>query len=875
MALCWPSLILLICAILTYTNASFTLTPEVTNFIPSCAQTCFISFLDSNFNTATCGTTPTLDCLCSHNTTTGYTVGEGAVQCIISEDNIGFCKGNDAQKSVILSAFNMCVGQANALSNTHATITATLIVESSMPSIVFVASAPTTTQTFSWSSTTSIKSTSNTAFPSSTRTPTQNTPASSTFSAIASSMSPTSSATVSLSRPQIIGITVASIGGGTVAVGCLIIFACWRRRQYRKARESNLLPFQMDPSTGSSEHKFVGFKGPTERGGPGKLNGLAGRTPPKVPPRLEISNPNMFSRRSVMHETIGLALSPETKINQQRQQRQSRLLPAKPNLTLQMPPSQAKREAGDLASSQPVTYPSAVSRQSTATQFEEDEESADTAVAPRDNVWRSNSGGQEQIWDYSTGRWISTRLTDLQPQIQLLSQNTSGEKDRLSPQGQVSNLAVSPNSYVKPLTLGSKVGSFSQPRRPDAYQKPQQQQYQQQYQQQPPQRSKSQSQRQEQQQQQLGLPTQDRRPITTASSIYSQRGSFPASDAARRSSNHARRSYKQAGPYDRVSAGSLTSFDTEESIVSPVDQEPKTAEALSPVLESPASGRSPVTYPKIPGRLSAATIRMVPPPPQPDFTKALNTQAGAGKPWRQAEIAAQRERERVQAQSQLQERQRVQPLGPAFGQPQEGYDDRTYDYPAPPPKAAARSQGRNPPEYQKEVPQSYYLPRLQTQLQNNIPPPPQKPPLTDATGGWGLNRSNSALTPRPLQVPPAITFTRSSSTMSQYSTASKISTSSSLLAKRRGEQKATALILKNEDEKKRNGKWRVLGKEDIEEAKKADWKPILGSGRGEEKGEYEARTGQQFERTELPNTPGWVPKLTPTRRGDELFLSVQ
>lgn len=99
MALCWPSLILLICAILTYTNASFTLTPEVTNFIPLCAQTCFISFLDSNFNTATCGTTPTLDCLCSHNTTTGYTVGEGAVQCIISEDNIGFCKGNDAQST--------------------------------------------------------------------------------------------------------------------------------------------------------------------------------------------------------------------------------------------------------------------------------------------------------------------------------------------------------------------------------------------------------------------------------------------------------------------------------------------------------------------------------------------------------------------------------------------------------------------------------------------------------------------------------------------------------------------------------------------------------------------------------------------------------
>jgi hypothetical protein len=81
--------------------------------------------------------------------------------------------------------------------------------------------------------------------------------------------------------------------------------------------------------------------------------------------------------------------------------------------------------------------------------------------------------------------------------------------------------------------------------------------------------------------------------------------------------------------------------------------------------------------------------------------------------------------------------------------------------------------------------------------------------------------------------------------------------------------------LKNEEERKRGGKWRVLGREEIEEAKKEGWRPMLGSGRGEEKDEYEARTGQQFERTELPNTPGWVPKLTPTRRGDELFLSVQ
>jgi hypothetical protein len=289
-------------------------------------------------------------------------------------------------------------------------------------------------------------------------------------------MSPTPSPIPSLTRPQIIGITVASIGGGAVALGCLIIFACWRRRQYRKARESDLLPFQMDPSTGSSTQKFVGFKGPTERGGPGKPNGNAGRIPPKVPPRLEISNPNMFSRRSVMQGTIGLAISPETKVNQQRPQRQSRLLPEKPTLTLMMPPSQKRAQPSGLAFSQPVVQPSAASRQSTATQFEEDDESADTAVA-RDDTWRSNSG--EQIWDYSTGRWISTKPLDSNPQAQPLSLNTTGVGSQ-SRSGEVSNLTMSPISDVKPLTLGSKVGSFSQPRRPDAYSRTQQQQQQQQ-----------------------------------------------------------------------------------------------------------------------------------------------------------------------------------------------------------------------------------------------------------------------------------------------------------------------------------------------------------------------------------------------------------
>jgi hypothetical protein len=79
-----------------------------------------------------------------------------------------------------------------------------------------------------------------------------------------------------------------------------------------------------------------------------------------------------------------------------------------------------------------------------------------------------------------------------------------------------------------------------------------------------------------------------------------------------------------------------------------------------------------------------------------------------------------------------------------------------------------------------------------------------------------------------------------------------------LLAKRRGSEKAAALKLRNGEGKK----WKVL------------------DGQGKLMKEIEDRLrvggeGMESEREELPDTPGWVPRLTPTRKGDELFLSVQ
>ncbi|KUJ18019.1 uncharacterized protein LY89DRAFT_732717 [Mollisia scopiformis] len=906
MALSWPSLIILIFAYTTHA-ANYTLTPELMNFIPSCAQECFISFLESNFPYDLCGKTPTLNCLCTHNSTSGYTVGEGAVQCIISEDNIGFCQGNSSKPTVVTNAYAMCSGEPDALPETHGTITATLIVQTSMPSIVLVAPPATTSSSGSSSTlqtTSSGFKTMTTGLP--TASAVKTTSMSSTASAEAATGTGAATPT-SLTKSQIVGITVASVGGTAVMLGIVICFACWRRRKLRRARESDLIPFQLDPPAHLIEKKkyHYSFRGPVQRIPGGTANGIAAKVPPRaaraappVPPRLDTSDPLMFSRRSIRPETIGVAISPDNKGSMAAQQRRSsRLLPEKPTLKLKMPQQEREYTSG-LSFSQPVVGPSVMSRQSVATQFEEDIETADTAVNTEDS-WTRKSTDRILYNSPSNGRTVRPVYP---------------EEDRDEypwRPGQPADVNGNPDIYVRPLSIaGRKMASFSQPRKPDAYPLTQ-----------------------------LAIP--ESRPLTGSSSVYSGRGSVPGSDAGR--NNPARRSYQQAGPYDS---------ETIELTFAPEEVEPPRTggmrtggmKDLSPVVESPASGRSPVSYPKIPESISPTIMRMNygPPPPQPDFTKAMGSgQAQNNQPWRAAEIKAQREREQI-ARQQAQDRARSPPqtmlrraASARVPRQQNSTGIDTMNFPAPPSQAVTRS-----PTTQEEI-----HPALRTNEQEEtIEPPPrsQTAPLTDATGGWRYNpyiptstrsrsqnqnqrpqpspyqtqRQNSAqiastttsssttlpTSLNPLmsptwqpqiqlqpQQPPPTTYhppTRSSSALSSHSHTSKTSTSSSLLAKRLGEQKASRLALQTDEGKRRQqAKWRVLGKEEQDRAKEGNWRPMLGRKQGfgmggggdimvQFAGEGEGQ-GREFERMDLPATPGWLPRLTPTRRGDELFLSVQ
>ncbi|KAH8169264.1 hypothetical protein LIA77_11390 [Sarocladium implicatum] len=131
------SLLLLICFQAVTSATRFQLTDEILQFIPDCSRECFLSFLDVNFEDNPCdaGTT-SLQCLCSARGASGFTIGEGLVQCIAAEKAIEFCTPEESSDEVFIKAFGMCNGKPNAIPATASIFTATLVLPPSGPGVV-------------------------------------------------------------------------------------------------------------------------------------------------------------------------------------------------------------------------------------------------------------------------------------------------------------------------------------------------------------------------------------------------------------------------------------------------------------------------------------------------------------------------------------------------------------------------------------------------------------------------------------------------------------------------------------------------------------------------------------------------------------------
>lgn len=242
------------------------LTPNLAQVIPICAQGCLESFIAANFPSSSCGTPPDSSCLCVSSSASGLTIGEGGLECLFSG-----CPDYGFDNSIALQVYEFCLNVQGAKPNTHPTLTATSVSFASANG--GVRATPTNSNNLSYSSdsrsifptassaafrthtviTTATRSSSifpksassidlartttsasgGTGFstaPTTTSTPTSSAVASASSSAVAAA----AAAKPVLTKPQIAGVTVASVGAAAIGFGLCFLFVCLRRKHSKR-----------------------------------------------------------------------------------------------------------------------------------------------------------------------------------------------------------------------------------------------------------------------------------------------------------------------------------------------------------------------------------------------------------------------------------------------------------------------------------------------------------------------------------------------------------------------------------------------------------------------------------------------------------------
>ncbi|KAK1975104.1 hypothetical protein LZ30DRAFT_786520 [Colletotrichum cereale] len=1067
------------------TATSFNLSSEITRFVPLCARACFRSHLSANYALTTCGSAPSLQCLCANAGFSGLTIGEGAVQCIVAEKSIGFCRESDAPHTVIDAAYQMCAHQPGAIHPTHTAIIATLILPTSGG--IIVVPPRTTTSLIPPTSTIRLTTSLPTTLISATGTPSipqtlttltrSNTSRTSTTSSVITTppLPSSSTATPSATAAPVPGAEEANSGaseglgtgqvaglavGLVAAFGLAILAICLARRRRRKNYPDVKTGFF--PVREKDSWEFHPQEGPANifHISPPVHHAQSPSLPPRPPP---VARTRTSGRLSWWPGAVGLAVSqpesPSTALRPpppQQNRPTSRLLPAKPSLSPPKPVLSLKIPQVNLSSSSPpqpqeqrgsqptnsqifktakLTAPPKShynARESTMTEFEEDGAITSARSARSNNIWRPPSatvGSNPKSATFyvadKNGNWVLGDPRSATHMAQIAELDASGASEgggaKVKP-----SYAESAMLAATATTAGMGHGGGS-PVAPSAARMPP-----------PP----------------LLLPAAEiirtgalaappAAHQSRSSSVYSQgttrpntgiqTGGAPKTGGAshpvpsmsfshpepprRRSNSLGRRSSSKSksGSTGAVSAAaaaasavnapkrsdshdSHASATTIASSVASSEPEPVIEQSsLSPVVESPASnaspsGRSPVSYPAIPGRTSSKPrndhLRLLAPPTrtyggfppgQPSPTLGMmqqQQQARNGPHMASYDVprkpvarprpavadpkrvatgspslrlvtpsppprAEGRQQEQHWDPAPTQRPPQMRPLYPPPLQPQRLRIESSTSHPQPQtaqvqyaplgrePQSATvhRALWENPPprsqpqqqqqqqQEQREQPAYSSLPsqrqqqqprpqpsqqsfsphqrrRSQQQRQSfqpttlpeQSPPPKQPPPGRPSPGSPSPHHVATQAMRRPA---PTFTSSPASSSSPSITTAppprppsppatspsvATPSTTSSLLSKRLGSERAAALTLPTAGIR-HSPNWRPSrpggaagagGRTDMLLSPDAFFPAPPG---------FPSRSGARG--GGLPSTPTWQPKLTPTRRGDDLFLNVQ
>lgn len=733
----------------------------------------------------------------------------------------------------------MCYSQPGALPNTHPVLSITLPVSwSTVPTFTssrMVPSSPasrsesgTTTTTTTITVTTSSRA-STTAVVPVTPTPTRTTLSSSFFTSVtpdataSSEPQPTIQPTPqpagettnnssSLGTSQIVGITVGVSGAILLALAAILFARYMRKRRFQNFDQEGFIAVDGRDSMGDmsgSPGRRVRLSMATATA-TARLTKIFHISPPIHNPqsRQEPQRPPSKYSFKIDRNTIGLAISrPRSEAIPKHSpvvRPPSRLLPPKPtrpprpNLTLNIP---SRKPVASTSSQPPPT--DRTSTMTNVTGFAD----LDTEAPEGAQIWRPPpSDPQSATTYYVADKWGNWVLSNRTRRSELAQVAEPAELDTYTP---LTKSPAEKREEAKAMAAAiSAAASVPGKRKSRRSSRPSQ-------------------------------GSLDNNASRRASSYYLQ-GSPAAGRSLTRPSGSSGTGTADSVNRKRMdrgnskdSRGSATTMDTSSSYGpydedSPVEPEVGRLSSLSPVMESPSptTGRSPVQYPKINGRLDGATIRLVPPPKRPNFTASPPGQPsptlGAVLPVRGSPSAY------------------PPPLNPRRPWQQSGK-------PGPSPLASTSGSGFSPKPKPQPLP-TFPVPPLNINRPLSIPGGPrpdktaQNPPRLD--------------TRQPLRPQHISSFV---SPVSVAETTS--STTSSLLAKRLGNEKAAALALDNHN-KKHGGPWRRHGESPNDPGLLS---PDMAASAG----------SMSTPRTRLPATPTWQPKLTPTRRGEDLFLNVQ
>ena len=365
----------------------------LTEAIPTCAQSCVDSFIDNEFPTSTCPLPLNLDCLCSKNSKSGFTLGEGSLRCVLAT-----CSAVESSLYHQKAAYGICLVIPNAKSMTHGTLTVTKSPSSTAPTPT--TRTPSSQRENSTSSRHSRTNTLSSRFSTSssnlvplhttldmtsTTTPTaistdsvmshSGTPHSSTLSSVlSSSTTSTDSSTVASSSPtslfsasppavpvakpppalskgKIAAIAIGVAFAALAFAGVLFFICRYRRRRSNKRdSDSTFGPgdriFTSHPSSPGLYHRVAGEI--EQNNSPRDFTQLESQDEQITPTRAHRSSASLW--RNYVQPT----LTPEMTIKQvkaesppssNRSRIQSTLLPDKPGYSLYPPPLRIKHSA--------------------------------------------------------------------------------------------------------------------------------------------------------------------------------------------------------------------------------------------------------------------------------------------------------------------------------------------------------------------------------------------------------------------------------------------------------------------------------------------------------------------------------------------------